>query len=153
MRSLNQVAALALSGALLVGANAPASSAPVTALSAAAKPDVSSGSTIQVRYGGWHGGWHGGGWRGGGWRGGGWGFGALAAGALLGAGIAAATTPYYDYDDPYYYGGAYPYGYVGVGYAPYYGYARPYYARRYYARPYWRHRYNGWGGGPWGPWW
>src|SRR5690348_14320518 len=119
MRSLKSIAALALSGALLTGANAPAWSAPVTALSAAAKPaNEISGAAVPVRFGGWHGGgWHGGGWHGGGWHHGGWGWGAgaLAAGALLGAGIAAATTPYY-YDDPYYYGGGYPYGYVGVGY-------------------------------------
>ncbi|MFN4932671.1 MAG: hypothetical protein ACK5HX_00625, partial [Bradyrhizobium sp.] len=62
MRSFNYVAALALSGALLAGASAPASSAPMTGLSAAAKPDAAASGTVAVRYGGrgFGGGWHGG---------------------------------------------------------------------------------------------
>ena len=101
---------LSLVGAISLSALGPANSAPLTALSAAAKP--SDPAVQQVRWGGWHGGW------GGGW---GWGFGALAAGALIGGALAAATTPYYD---PYYYGGyGYGYGYPSYGYAGYPGYA------------------------------
>jgi hypothetical protein len=128
---------LSLVGAMSLSALAPANSAPLTAVSAAAKP--SDPAVQQVRWGGWRGGgWHGG-W-GGGW---GWGFGALAAGALIGGALAAATTPYYD---PYYYGygygyPAYSYGYPGYAYSyPTYGY-RPFGAYAYYNRPYWRDRY------------
>jgi len=97
---------LSLVGAMSLSALGPANSAPLTALSAAAKP--SDPAVQQARWGGWHGGW------GGGW---GWGFGALAAGALIGGALAAAATPYYD---PYYYG--YGYGYPAYGYAPGYAY-------------------------------
>jgi hypothetical protein len=140
MRTSKHLAALCLSGALVAAANAPTSAAPITALSAAAKPaTVSTDAVQQVRFGGFHGGFHGGfgGWHGG-WRGGGWGWGAgaLAAGALIGAGIAASS-PYY-WDDPYYYGP--PYGYRVVSYPPYWGYP-PY--------PYWRRRVWGY----YGPWW
>ena len=123
---------LSLIAAMSLSAFAPANSAPLTALSAAAKP--SDPAVQQVRWGGWHGGGWGGGW--------GWGFGALAAGALIGGALAAATTPYYD---PYYYG--YGYGYPAYGYAPgyaysypAYGYSRPYGAYAYH-RPYVRHRH------------
>jgi len=106
--TLSIVAALALFG--------PAHAAPLTALSAAAKPVTQDTNTVQVRWGGWHGGW-----------GGGWGIGAgLLAGALIGTALAA---PYY---------GAYPYydgGYYGYGYAPAY---YPAYAYRQYWRPVWR---------------
>lgn len=160
MRMLRWVAAVALSGATCLASGGAVNAAPITALSAAAKPAATSANVVQVRFGGWHGGgfrvggwgggWHGGGWRGvgwrgvgwrgGGWRGGGWGWGvgALAAGALIGAAATAATTPYY-WGDPYYYDeGPYPYGYAGVAYAPYYP---PY-------RPFWRRSF-GWYGGPW----
>jgi len=125
---------LSLAGAISLSALAPANSAPLTALSAAAKP--SDSAVQQVRWGGWHGGGWGGGW--------GWGFGALAAGALIGGALAAATTPYYD---PYYYG--YGYGYPSYGYAGYpgyaysypaYGYSQPYGAYAYH-RPYVRYRH------------
>ena len=126
-------------------ASLPVQAAPLTALSAAAKPVAQDSGAIQVRWGGW-GGWHGGGI--------GFGIGALAAGALIGAAIAS----------PYYYGGyggyggyyggypsysyGYPYGYGGYGYstayypAYSYSYYRPY--RRVYAgyRPYWRNSYG-----------
>jgi hypothetical protein len=126
-------AALSLVGALSLASYEPAQSAPLTGLSLAAKPDAQQGSTVQVRYGGWGGGWRGGGW-GGGWRGGGWGWG-LAAGAVVGAAIAS----------PYYYGGYYPYSGYGYGYGypyygnPYYGYAAGNYPAYGYYRPYWRH--------------
>jgi hypothetical protein len=131
-------ATLSFVGALSLACYGPAQSAPLTGLSAAAKPGAQQIDTVPVRFGGWGGGWRGGGW-GGGW---GWGLGALAAGALVGAAIAT----------PYYYGGYYPY--AGYDY-PYYGYAaypaygyggyyRPY--RRHYGwhRPYWRYNGHGW---------
>ena len=128
MGASKNAAALSLIGALSLLSSA-AQSAPLTSLSAAAKTGAQQTSTVQVRFGGWGGGWHGGGW-GGGWRGGGWGWGlgALAAGALVGAAIAS----------PYYYSGYDPYyGYPYYGDYPYYGYRAPYYpAYRYYYRPY-----------------
>jgi hypothetical protein len=123
-------AALSLVGALSLGSDGPAQSAPLTGLSAAARPDAQQSDAVQVRFGGWGGGWCGGGW-GGGWRGRGWGWG-LAAGAVVGAAIAS----------PYYYGGYYPYSGYGYGYPSYgypdYGYAAEYYpAYSYgYYRPY-----------------
>jgi hypothetical protein len=125
-------AALSIIGAMSMASYAPAYSAPLTPLSAAAK--AQDAGAIQVRFGGWHGGW-GGGW-GHGWHGGwGWGAGALAAGALIGTAVAApyAYDAYPYYDDPYPnygYSGYYPGGYVIYSrpYRPYYGY---------YARPYW----------------
>jgi hypothetical protein len=125
-------AALSLVGALSLASDGPAQSAPLTGLSAAARPDAQQSDAVQVRFGGWGGGWRGGGW-GGGWRGRGWGWG-LAAGAVVGAAIAS----------PYYYGGYYPYSGYGYGYPSYgypdYGYAAEYYpAYSYgYYRPYWR---------------
>ena len=77
-------------------------------------------SIMQVRYGGWRGGWGYRGWgghRGWGYRGGGyggWGLGGVAAGAIVGGAIASST----------YYGGAYPY--YGGGYAYGSGYASDY---------------------------
>jgi hypothetical protein len=133
--------ALSLAGAVSLSALAPANSAPLTALSAAAK--LSDPAVQQVRWGGWRGGgWHGG-W-GGGW---GWGFGALAAGALIGGALAAETTPYYGYGYGYpAYGYGYPaygYGYPGYAYSyPSYGY-RPYGGYAYYNRPYWGQGYYG----------
>jgi hypothetical protein len=131
------VAALSVAGALSLGVSAPAYSAPITPLSAAAKPAAQADNAVQVRFGGFHGGFGGfhgggfGGWRGGGWHGGGWhrgvgfGVGALAAGAIIGSALAA---PYYyggdyGYDDAYYGGGyGYPYGYRTVVVTPGYGY-------------------------------
>ena len=134
MSRLNIPAALLVIGAMSLGA--PAVAAPVTSLSAAAKPVAQERDLVQVRYGGWHGG-------GGGWHGG-RGFPAAAfAGALIGGAIAAA--PYYgggyypSYDDDY--GYAAPYGYSAPNYgdpAPYYGYSPRYYRG---CNP-----YCGWGG-------
>lgn len=133
MSKLKIPAALLVIGAMSLGV--PAIAAPVTSLSAAAKPMTQESDRVQVRFGGWHGGW-------GGWHGGrGFPAGALA-GALIGAAIAA---PYYGggyyayYDDDYGYP-ARPYGYP----APPFGYpAIPYgYPAQYYrCRP-----YCGWGG-------
>ena len=108
MSKLGIAAALIAMGAVSLGASAIA--APVTSLSAAAKPMVAQSDLVQVRFGGWHGG--GGGWHGGwgGWHGG-RGFPAGAfAGAVIGGALAAA---------PYYGGGYYPY------YDDAYGYAAP----------------------------
>jgi hypothetical protein len=133
MSKFKVTAALLVVGAMSLGA--PAIAAPVTSLSAAAKPVTQESDLVQVRFGG---GWHGGGWHGGGWHGG-WGFpaGALAAGALIGGAIAA----------PYYYGGGYsPYYDDAYGYAPVpYGDPAPYYGHnpRYYRGCY---PYCGWGG-------
>jgi hypothetical protein len=130
---------LSLVGAMSLSALAPADSAPLTPLSAAAKPG--NPAVQQVRWGGWRGGGWGGGW--------GWGFGALAAGALIGGALAAATTPYYGYGygyPAYGYGYGYPaygYGYPGYAYSyPSYGY-RPYGGYAYYNRPYWGQGYYG----------
>lgn len=129
-------AALLVMGAMSLGV--PAIAAPVTSLSAAAKPMAQESDLVQVRYGGWHGG--GGGWHGGwgGWHGG-RGFPAGAfAGALIGGAIAAAP----------YGGGYYPYPYYDDDYgypAPYYGDPAPYYGYgpRYYPGCY---PHCGWGG-------
>jgi hypothetical protein len=150
MRTLKLVAALSIAGAMSLASYVPVQAAPITPLSAAAKPNAEDGgSIVQVRWGGWHGGW-GHGWHGGGW---GWGVGALAAGALIGAAIASpyyygGYYPYYDYGYPYY-GYGYPYGYSTAYYPSYsYGYYRPirryYFGHRYYVghRPYWRHSYG-----------
>jgi hypothetical protein len=131
MRISKLVAALSVSGAVVLGISAPAHAAPMTPLSAAATPAARAGNAVQVRFGGgFRGGF--GGFRGGfgGWRGGyGWG-GAALAGAVIGGALAA---PYY-YGSPYYgYGYGYPYGYSRVVVAPGYGYygGYPYYRRAY----------------------
>ena len=126
MSKLKIPAALLVIGAMSLGV--PAIAAPVTSLSAAAKPTAQESDVVQVRFGGRHGGW-------GGWHGGrGFPAGALA-GALIGAAIAA----------PYYGGGYYPYYHDDYGYpAPPYGYpAIPYgYPAQYYRC----HPYCGWSG-------
>src|SRR5580693_9458870 len=89
MSKLKIPAMLLVIGTMSLGV--PAIAAPVTSLSAAAKPMAQESDLVQVRFGGWHGG-------SGGWHGGrGFPAGALA-GALIGAAIAA----------PYYSGGYYP---------------------------------------------
>jgi hypothetical protein len=102
MRTLKLVAVLSVAGAMSLVSAVPVEAAPITPLSAAARPNTQDGgSTIPVRW------W---GWRGGGL---GWGIGALAAGALIGAAIAS----------PYTYGGYYSgYGYPYSGYGYGYGY-------------------------------
>jgi hypothetical protein len=156
MRISKFAGALSLTGVLSLGIMAPAISAPITPLSASARPAAQASQAIQVRFGGfrggfggWRGGWRGGGWRGGGWRaagwrGGGWGWrrggwgvglGALAAGAVIGSALAAPAyygTPYYNSYD-YAYGS--PYGYSPVVVGPAWGWG---------GNPYWRR--------PWGPW-
>jgi hypothetical protein len=60
MSKLKIPAALLVIGAMSLGV--PAISAPVTPLSAAAKQMAQESDLVQVRFGGWHGGW--GGWHG-----------------------------------------------------------------------------------------
>jgi len=144
MHMFKLAGALSLSGVLSLGIAAPAYSAPITPLSASVKPATQASNAIQVRFGGFRGGW--GGWGGGwGWRGGGWGpgLGAVAAGAVIGGALAAPYyygAPYYAYDD-YDYGYSYPYEYstTTVVVAPRPGY--------WGGDPYWR------GGFRWGPGW
>jgi hypothetical protein len=85
-----------------------ASAAPLPTNVAAMK-SLMANSSVQVRWGGWGGGWGYGGW-------------GLGAGALAGAAIASSAYGYYG--GPYY-GGYYP-GYSSypayVGYGPYYDY-------------------------------
>ena len=134
-------AALSVAGAMSLASYGPAQSAPLTALSAAAKPIAEETSAVPVRFGGW-----------------GWGVGALAAGALIGAAIASPY--YYGGYDPSYYGYGYPYYGYSAGYYPTYsygytttyypaysyGYYRPYGRHYGWHRSYWRHSYA-WHGG------
>jgi hypothetical protein len=115
-------AALLVIGVMSLGA--PAIAAPLTSLSAAAKPTEQESNLVQVRFGGWHGGgWHGGA---------GFAAGALA-GALVGAAIAA----------PYYGGGYYPYH--SYGYPAYYDDWAPEAYPTYGNNP-WNNPYYRWGG-------
>ncbi len=125
-------AALLVIGAMSLGA--PAIAAPVTPLSAAAKPMAQESDVVQVRFGGWHGGW-------GGWHGGrGFAAGALA-GALIGTAIAG---PYYGGGYYPYYGGDYGYSALPYGYPAYsYGYAPGYYPDYGYYRSYPFYRWGG----------
>src|SRR4051812_49809113 len=102
MRTLNLVTALSVAATISMASYVPAQAAPLTPLSAAAKPGSQDSGAIQVR---WGGGWHGGGW-GHGWHGGGFGLGlgALAAGALIGGAIGS---PYYGGGNGYHYGYTY----------------------------------------------
>jgi hypothetical protein len=124
MRFINAacVAALAV---IATGTLAPrCEAAPLPTNVAAMKAGLDK-AVVQVRYGGWHGGWGyrgSGGYRGWGHRG--WGLGAVAAGALVGGAIA--NSGYY---------GAYPY--YGGGYA--YDYCPPYGYEGHYPGSYARH--------------
>jgi hypothetical protein len=131
------VSALAV---IITGAIAPrGEAAPLPTNVAAMKASLNE-AVVQVRYGGWRGGWGYRGWGGRrGWGYGGWGYrgcglGGLAAGVVIGGAIAnSAYYGGYPYDGGYpYYGGGYaqdyypPYGYEGnyPGYYapyPYYG--------------------------------
>jgi hypothetical protein len=127
------VAALAVT---IAGACAPrAEAAPLPTNVAATKAALDT-PVVQVRYGGWRGGWGGGyrgwgGYRGGGYRG--WGLGAAAV-----AGGAIASSAYYGGAYPYYGGGyAYGSGYASDYCSPYgYGGDYPGYGARQY--------YHGW---------
>jgi len=86
MRTLKLVTALSVAGAMSLTSYVPVQAAPITPLSAAAKPNTQDGgSTIQVRWGGWGWGW-----------GVGAGIGALASAALIGAaiGVLVLTSAY-----------------------------------------------------------
>jgi hypothetical protein len=133
-------------GALLAGNVGTLHAAPLPTNVATIKSMVAD-SSIQIRWGGWRGGW---GHRGfGGW---GWGAGALA-GAVIGGAIASSAYGYYG-GPAYGYGGP-PYGDYYPVYSYYPAYVGPYYgsweaiqepgAARFY-RPY------GYGWRPWGYW-
>jgi hypothetical protein len=133
-------------GALLAGNVGTLHAAPLPTNVAIIKSMVAD-SSIQIRWGGWRGGW---GHRGfGGW---GWGAGALA-GAVIGGAIASSAYGYYG-GPAYGYGGP-PYGDYYPVYSYYPAYVGPYYgsweaiqepgAARFY-RPY------GYGWRPWGYW-
>jgi hypothetical protein len=143
MRTPRIAAALSFAAAISL-ASLPVQAAPLTALSAAAKPAAQDSNFTQVRWGGWHGG------------GIGFGIGALAAGALIGAAVTSpyyygGYSPYYGGYSPYYagypayYGGysyGYPYGYSSAYYPSYsYSYYRPRY-RHYAYRHHWRNSYG-----------
>ena len=145
MGTFKAAATLAVAGAISFSSLPAVTAAPLTPLSASARPAVEDQNTVQVRYGGWHGG--------------GWGVGigaGLLAGAVIGSAIAAPG--YYGGYGPYYGGygyAAYPYGYGG--YYPAYAY-RPYYGgygyaprRVYRSYGYYRGGYgHGWHGGHFG---
>jgi hypothetical protein len=121
MSKFRIAAILSVAGTALLASALPGQSAPLMPSSPVAKSATGNANTLQVRYGGWHGGWgHGGR---GGWHGG-WGVGVLA-----GAAIAA----------PYYGGGYHPY-YYGEPYSDY-GYEEypAYYANDHH--PYWHHHH------------
>jgi hypothetical protein len=140
MRIVRLAFVSAFAGTLLACSTVSLNAAPLPTNVAAMK-SMMANSSIQVRWGGWGGGW--------GYRGfGGWGLGAGAlAGAVVGGAIAS------------------PYGYYG---GPYYGYGGPYYGGGYYpAYGYGYYRHGRWpamqepglnafygsrGYGPWGYW-
>jgi hypothetical protein len=151
MGTFKAAAALAVAGAISLSSLQAVTAAPLTPLSASAKPAVEDQNTVQVRYGGWHGG--------------GWGAGigaGLLAGAVIGSAIAAPG--YYGGYAPYYGGygyASYPYGYGGYypayAYRPYYGYGyaprRVYRSYGYYGVRPWRHSYGYYRGPGWGQRW
>jgi len=121
--------------ATLAGGIVPASQAmplPVTSVQEIA----GTAPTEQVRWWGGYG-WRGYGW---GWRRPYYGGGALAAGLIggLALGTLAASTSYYGYGYPSYYGGYgyYPSAYYAPAYYGHYPYRRAYYQPVYYRRAY-----------------
>jgi hypothetical protein len=130
MANAKTAAVLSMVGALSLASYGSANAAPLTPLSAAAKPTAQETGAVKVRWGGW-----------------GWGVGAgVLAGALIGAAITAPYAyggyyPYYGYgygypSYSYGYGGYYP-GYAYAGYYPRYAYGG-YYPRYSYYRPHYR---------------
>ena len=132
MSTLKITLAALVAGGAMAAAPTSLRAAPLPTHLATMKAMVTS-DAIEVRWGGWGGGWRGGGW---GYRGG-WGhrpWGAVAAGALIGGALAGgAYYGSYGYGSYYgsypYYGGGYayqncpPYGGYGYGgYSPAYAY-------------------------------
>jgi hypothetical protein len=132
MSTLKTTLAALVAGGAMAAATTSLQAAPLPTHLATMKAMVAS-DTVEVRWGGWGGGWRGGGW---GYRGG-WGhrpWGAVAAGALIGGALAGgAYYGSYGYGSYYgsypYYGGGYayqncpPYGGYGYGgYSPAYAY-------------------------------
>jgi len=133
--------AVLVAGAVIAGATGSSQAAPLPTHIAAIKSMLGT-DAVEVRWGGWGGGFRGGGW-GGGFRGGGWGYrggwghrpfgwGAAAAGALIGGALVGGAY-YGSYYGSYpYYGGGYayqncpPYGGYGYGGYGYGGYAPAY---------------------------
>jgi hypothetical protein len=117
MRTFRMAFVGGFAGALMAGNVATLHAAPLPTNVASMKSMVAD-SSIQVRWGGWRGGW---GYRGfGGWGHRGWGWGPrVLAGAVIGGAIASSAYGYYG--GPYY-GGYYPgYSYYPAYYRPYYG--------------------------------
>jgi hypothetical protein len=130
--------AVLVMGAVTAGATGSSQAAPLPTHVAAIKSMLGT-DAVEVRWGGWGGGFRGGGWGyrgwgGRGWGGRGWGYrpygwGAAAAGAVIGGALVGGAY-YGSYYGSYpYYGGGYayencpPYGGYGYGgYAPAYSY-------------------------------
>jgi hypothetical protein len=119
MSTLKITLAVLVTGAVLAGTSGRSQAAPLPTHFAAMK-SMAATNTMQVRWGGWGGGWRGGGWGHGGWGHRPFGWGAAAAGALIGGALVSGA--YYGS----YYGSSYPaYGYGGYGGGYSYDYCPP----------------------------
>jgi hypothetical protein len=143
MSTLKTTLALLVAGMMMAGTSGSAQAAPLPTNVAAMKSMIGT-DTVQVRWGGWGGGWRGGGfgyrggwahaglgYRGFGYRGLGYrpyGWGAAAAGALIGGALVGGAYYGSSYGSYPYYGGGYSYDYCpprvqyGYGYSPVYYY-------------------------------
>jgi hypothetical protein len=123
--SIFRIAFVGVAVALMAGNVGTLQAAPLPTNVATIKSMVAD-SSIQIRWGGWRGGWGHRGFGGWGYRGWGWGAGALA-GAVIGGAIASSAYGYYG-GPAYGYGGPPPYGdYYYPGYSYYPAYVGPYY--------------------------